>query len=219
MKLKVDRIISIATLVASLVAIFLVLKKPAPVAQPQTSTVAAQPSRPMNPTLSQTQLSAQPTPTNGSFLSSSAVSSSVPQPANVTPPQPASPAATNAKTDSHANSSAVSGVLAQLLGGAAAGPNLSLDSNVGSSTPNIKDQQVTMDGDVVHGKFLTEIGGKDVWITISGHMGEKDGYATFDPTEIKVGDMEVPVSLVNPALQRKLAEEHDRLKIPNGPTQ
>lgn len=76
-----------------------------------------------------------------------------------------------------------------------------------------------MDGDVLHGKFLTEIGGKDVWITISGHMGEKDGYATFDPTEIKVGDMDVPVSLVNPALQKKLAEEHDRLKIPNSPTQ
>lgn len=85
--------------------------------------------------------------------------------------------------------------------------------------PNIKDQQVTMDGDIVHGKFLTEIGGKDVWVTISGHMGEKDGYATFDPTEFKVGDMEVPVSLVNPALQRKLAEERDRLKIPNSPTQ
>jgi hypothetical protein len=80
--------------------------------------------------------------------------------------------------------------------------------------PVIKDQQVTMDGDIVHGKFLTEIGGKDVWVTISGHMGEKDGYATFDPTEFKVGDVSIPVSLVNPALQRKLAEERDRLKVP-----
>lgn len=103
-----------------------------------------------------------------------------------------------------------------MLGAGSAGvAALSPDSNVGSGEPNIKDQQVTMDGDIVHGKFLTEIGGKDVWVTISGHMGEKDGYATFDPTEFKVGDMEVPVSLVNPALQRKLAEERDRLKIPN----
>jgi hypothetical protein len=46
-------------------------------------------------------------------------------------------------------------------------------------------------------------------------MGEKDGYATFDPTEFKVGDMEVPVSMVNPLLQRKMAEERDRLKLPN----
>ena len=36
-KFKLDRIISIATLVASLVAIVLVLKKPAPVAHPQAA--------------------------------------------------------------------------------------------------------------------------------------------------------------------------------------
>ena len=102
-----------------------------------------------------------------------------------------------------------------MLGGAAGGANLTPDSNVGSGEPTIKDQQVTMEGDIVHGRFLTQMAGKDVWVTISGHMGEKDGYATFDPTEFKVGDMNVPVSLVNPALQRKLAEERDRLKIPN----
>lgn len=107
-------------------------------------------------------------------------------------------------------------MLSKLLGSAGGSAGLSPDSNIGSGMPNIKDQQVTMDGDVIHGRFLTEIAGKDVWITISGHMGEKDGYATFEPTEFKVGDMEVPVSLVNPALQRKLAEERDRLKVPNG---
>ena len=47
-----------------------------------------------------------------------------------------------------------------------------------------------------------------------GRLGEKDGYATFDPTEFKVGDLDVPVSLVNPALQKKLAEQRDRLKLP-----
>ena len=67
----------------------------------------------------------------------------------------------------------------------------------------------------MHGQFLTEIAGKDVWITVSGHIGEKDGYATFDPTEFKVGDLSVPVSLVNPALQKKLAEQRDRLKLPD----
>jgi hypothetical protein len=95
----------------------------------------------------------------------------------------------------------------------ASGAGLSPDSNVGDGAPNIKDQKVTYEGDTVHGEFLTEIGGKDVWITISGHMGQKDGYATFDPTEFKVGGVEVPVSLVNPALQQKLAEERDRLKL------
>lgn len=87
--------------------------------------------------------------------------------------------------------------------------------NVGSSAPTIKDQQVSMEGDIVHGKFLTEIAGKDVWITVSGHLGQKDGYATFDPTEFKVGDLEVPISLVKPALEKKMQEERDRFKLPN----
>jgi len=117
------------------------------------------------------------------------------------------------KPEVHINSDEVSAVLAQALGAGASG--LTPNSNVGSGAPVIKDQQVSMDGDVVHGQFLTEIGGKDVWITIAGHLGEKDGFATFDPTEFKVGDLNVPVSLVNPALQKKLAEQRDRLKLPD----
>ncbi len=101
------------------------------------------------------------------------------------------------------------GALLAQAAGAAGGGGLSPDSDLGSGEPNIKDQQVTYEGDMVHGKFLTEIAGKDVWVTISGHMGSKDGYATFEPTEFKVGDVSVPVSLVNPALQRKLAEQRD----------
>ena len=66
--------------------------------------------------------------------------------------------------------------------------------------------------------------GKDVWVTISGHIGEKDGYATFEPTEFKVGDLNVPVSLVNPALQKKAgrrarpaeaAEQRGAMKVEN----
>jgi hypothetical protein len=89
------------------------------------------------------------------------------------------------------------------------------DSNLGGGQPNIKDQQVSFDGDTVHGQFLTEIAGKDVWVTVSGHLSSKDGYATFEPTEFKVGDLNVPVSLVNPALQKKLAEQRDRMKLPD----
>jgi hypothetical protein len=72
-----------------------------------------------------------------------------------------------------------------------------------------------MDGDLVRGQFLTQIAGKDVYLTLAGHLGAKDGYATFDTTEVKVGDLSVPVSLVNDALQKKLAEQRDQLKLPN----
>ena len=123
-------------------------------------------------------------------------------------------AASPSKAEVHLNSDEISAVLAQSLGNTA-GAALSPDSNIGSSAPTIKDQQVRFDGDLVHGQFLTEIAGKDVWVTVSGHLGEKDGYATFEPTEFKVGDLSVPVSLVNPALQKKLAEERDRLKLPD----
>jgi hypothetical protein len=208
MKPKLDRIISIATLLAAVTAIVLVLKRPAPVAEHSAPAAV-----PVN-----TQAFEQK-PAAGEQASQ--MSQAVPQasqPANVTTnstvQQPAVAVPTQAaKSDPH--SDAISAVLAQSLGAATSGlSNLSPDSNVGSSAPNIKDQQVTMDGDVVHGRFLTEIGGKDVWVTVSGHMGEKDGFATFDPTEFKVGDVDVPVSLVNPLLQKKLEEERDRLKVP-----
>jgi hypothetical protein len=213
MKIKLDRIISIATLVAAVVAIFLVLKKPAPVApQPQTATGIAASAQPF---------SAQPVSQKPEQLESAPAQTQPAQPSQpsggysalLQPPQslPAPPAS---KAEAHSNSDGIGSAISQILsasaGGAAA---LSPDSEVGSGAPNIKDQKVDYDGDTVHGHFLTEIAGKDVWVTISGHMGQKDGYATFEPTEFKVGDMEVPVSLVNPALQRKLAEERDRLKL------
>jgi hypothetical protein len=84
-----------------------------------------------------------------------------------------------------------------------------------SAQPDIKDYNVNFEGDVAHGQFLTKIAGRDVWVTVSGHLGSKDGYATFEPTEFKVGDLSIPASLVNDALQKKLAEQHDRLKLPD----
>jgi len=46
-------------------------------------------------------------------------------------------------------------------------------------------------------------------------LSSKDGYAAFEPTEFKIGDMSVPVSLVNDALQKQLASQRDRLKLPD----
>jgi hypothetical protein len=206
MKLKLDRIISIATLAALLVAIVLLLKKPAPVAQPPQAAANAQSSNAqslsqkadqLKPAAPQVQQSQQSQTGGGHSAASQPVQ-------NSQAPQ-------SSKAEAHINSDAVSAAINKVLG--ASGAGLSPDSNVGDGAPNIKDQKVTYEGDTVHGEFLTEIAGKDVWITISGHMGQKDGYATFDPTEFKVGGVEVPVSLVNPALQQKLAEERDRLKL------
>jgi hypothetical protein len=209
MKFKLDRIISIATLVASLVAIVLVLKRPAPVAQRQAPAAIAEHAQSFDQKMAQFEQETQRPGTQSDQEPSP--SSDHAEPA----PMPASPTGgQNSKAEVHINSDEISAVLAQSLGAAGAS-GLTPNSNVGSGAPTIKDQQVRFDGDLVHGQFLTEIAGKDVWITISGRIGEKDGYATFDPTEFKVGDLSVPVSLVNPALQKKLADERDRLKLPD----
>ena len=202
MKIKVDRVISIATLVASLVAIILVLKKPAPVAKPQPPAAIAGHAQAFDQKMAQFEASQA---TSGGSSGSADTSNSATG-------QSASP---SSKQEVHINSDEISAVLAQSLGNAAGASGLSPDSNLGSAAPAIKDQQVSFEGDLVHGQFLTEVAGKDVWITVSGHIGDKDGYATFDPTEFKVGDLSVPVSLVNPALQKKLAEQRDRLKLPD----
>lgn len=209
MKFKLDRIISIATLVASLVAIVLVLKRPAPVAQRQAPAAVAEHAQSFDQKMAQFEQETQTQDTPPEQEPSPSRDNAEPA------PKPASPTgAQSSKAEVHINSDEISAVLAQSLGATAAS-GLTPNSNVGSGAPTIKDQQVRFDGDLVHGQFLTEIAGKDVWVTISGHIGEKDGYATFDPTEFKVGDLSVPVSLVNPALQKKLAEERDRLKLPD----
>jgi len=188
-KWKLDRIISVATLVTSLMALFLVLKRPAPVALPQAAATAAVNAQSFQEKVQQ-----------------------LDQPKDVGQPP----------AEVRVTSSEVSAALAQAAGeipltaAAQAVPSLtSADAPVAPGQPEVKDYQVSFDGDVAHGQFLTQIAGKDVWVTLSGHLGSKDGYATFDPTEFKVGDLNVPVSLVNDALQKKLNEQRDRMKLPD----
>jgi hypothetical protein len=182
-KWKIDRIISIATLLSSVVAIYLVIKKPQPVAQPQTPAVAAANAQSFQQKMDELEK----------------------------PKDPDLPPA-----EVHITSNEVSGVLAQAAGAIpqVATGELAPSSELGAM-PNILDQQVSFDGDQAHGQFLVNIAGKNVWVTVSGHLGSKDGYATFEPTEFKVGDLSVPVSLVNGPLQKQLAEQRDRLKLPN----
>jgi hypothetical protein len=187
-KWRLDRIISVATLVTSLIALVLVLKRPAPVAQPQPAATAA--------------VNAESFQQKVQLLDQ--------------PKEPGQPPA-----EVRINSDEVSAALAQAAGqipmaaATQAIPGVgSAEATLAPGQPDVKDYQVSFDGDVAHGQFLTQIAGKDVWVTLSGHLGSKDGYATFDPTEFKVGDLNVPVSLVNDALQKKLNEQKDRLRLP-----
>jgi hypothetical protein len=194
---SLGRILSIITLVTSVAALYLALKKPAPVAAPQPPAVVtanAQSFQTKVTQLAQAQADGQ----TGSEvrLTADEIGAAIAQASTQIASVPASTQPTNVASSSSATDPSFT---------LAAG---SLDAS------SIGEPLVSMEGDVVRGQFLTEVGGKKVYVTLAGHLGAKDGYATFQPTEFRVGDLSIPVSLVNDALQKKLLEQRDRLKLP-----
>ena len=188
-------------------ALVLVLKRPAPVAAPQTSAQVTANAQSFQEKISQLGSPSAPRPQNAQVpveeLSSTKSSSVVLGNGS---------AASQVRITSDEVTAAITQAAVALP---AAGTQLAPGTDLGAM-PNILDQQVSFDGDTVHGQFLTNVAGKNVWVTVSGHLGSKDGFATFDPTEFKVGDLNVPVSLVNDALQKRLADQRDHLKLPDG---
>jgi hypothetical protein len=79
--------------------------------------------------------------------------------------------------------------------------------------PDERATQVFFAGDRVTGQLVSNVHGKDVYLTVSGKLREVDGYLTFDLVELKVGDLPVPVSLVRTQLQSKLQEPETREKM------
>ena len=197
--MKLQRIISFATLAISILTLVLVLKRPAPVAPAAAPAAAAANAQSFQEKVNRL---AQPkAPGEGESevrMNAGELSAALAQAAGLLPATTTTAAPANSSTSA-------------TPGPSPAGPAMEFPGAV----PNIKDYQVSMDGDIVRGQFLTQIAGKDVYLTLAGHLGAKDGYATFDATEVKVGDLSVPVSLVNEVLQKKLAEQRDQLKLPN----
>jgi hypothetical protein len=82
---------------------------------------------------------------------------------------------------------------------------------------DITTTEIAFVDDHATGQFVVHAPGKDLYLTVSGKIGVVDGYATFEFTEAKVGDMPIPVSILNPKLQAKLQEPEtrQRLKLPD----
>lgn len=193
--MKWQRIISLVTLAISVFTLVMVLRKPAPVAvsvSPATTAANAQSFQEKVDRLGQPAAPGQSG--NEVRLTSGELTAAIAQATGIMPTGAPSTTSGAPSATQTAPTSA---------------------TEFPGAVPNIKDYQVSMDGDVVRGQFLTQIAGKDVYLTLAGHLGAKDGYATFEATEVKLGDLSVPVSLVNDALQKKLAEQRDQLKLPN----
>jgi hypothetical protein len=199
--MKLQRIISFATLAISILTLILVLKRPAPLAPVAAPAAAAANAQSFQEKVNQL---AQPKAAGEGEsevrMSSGELSAALAQAAGLLPSAAPGNTSASARVANSASANA---------------PSASPATEFPGEVPNIKDYQVSMDGDIVRGQFLTQIAGKDVYLTLAGHLGSKDGYATFDATEVKVGDLTVPASLVNGALQKKLAEQRDQLKLPS----
>jgi len=207
MKFKWDRIISLATLVTSVVALILVLKKPQPVAAPQSPATVAANAQSLQAKIDELTRPKEPGAAPVEVrLTSQEVGAALAQAAGA---MIAAPTPSARQTSSAPSSGGVTTDLPTTLPASA-------EAAFASGEADVKDYQVNFEGDIAKGQFVTQIGGKTVYVTLAGHLGAKDGYATFDPTEFKVGDLDVPISLVNDALQKKLMEQRDRLKLPNG---
>ena len=83
--------------------------------------------------------------------------------------------------------------------------------------PDVKIVGVNFVGNEAVGQFIVNRYGKDVYVTMSGHLSAKDGCANIELTSAKIGNLSVPVSLINPRLQQRLAEpeQRERLKLPD----
>lgn len=83
--------------------------------------------------------------------------------------------------------------------------------------PDVRVVGVNFVGNEVVGQFIVNRYGKDVYVTMAGRLGAKDGYANIELTSAQIGKLSVPVSLINPRLQQRLAEpaQRERLKLPD----
>jgi len=193
MRLTGRRIFTAVMLVGAAITVYQVMSKPQPVATPLTASAARENAQAFDQKLEQL---------------------SAPRSAGSGP------------SEVHFTSDEVSAEMAQSMGAVPASPPSqakpvsaapgSPDAVVGPGEVQVTSYRVKLEGDVAHGQFLTQVAGKDIYVTLAGHLGSQDGYVTFDPTEFKVGDLSIPVSMVNSALQKKLAEQKEQLKLPDG---
>jgi hypothetical protein len=191
-KFPLRRVISSTILIVMIIAAVMAMKKPKPVSAPLTTAVREASAQSFEAKVSKLE-QAQAEGQAGAevHLTAEEIRAAFTQSLTATPDTPAQAAATTTPQTATTNT-----------------PDP-------VATPAIQEPLVSFEGDVMKGQFVTELSGKKVYVTVNGHLGSKDGYATFEPTEFKVGDLSIPVSLVNDALQKKLLEQHDKLKLPD----
>jgi hypothetical protein len=198
MQITGRRIFSAVTLLGCVITLYQLFSKPQPVAEPQSQDVVKANASSFDQKIErlETSRNSSDAPAEVRFSSDEVSAELAQSTSSSAANRPAAAAADSAKPVSTAPSSP--------------------DAAISQGQVQVKGYEVKLEGDVARGQFVTQIAGKDVYVTLAGHLGSQDGYVTFDPTEFKVGDLSIPVSLVNSALQKKLVEQREQLKLPQG---
>jgi hypothetical protein len=206
MQITGRRIFSAVMLLGCVVTLYQLFSKPQPVAEPQSQDVAKANTSSFDQKIErlETPRTSSDAPAEVHFTSDE-VSAEIAQ----------STSAPTAATTTPVSATAPNGVPSDPAKPVSAPPS-SPDSAISQGQVQVKGYEVKLEGDVARGQFATQLAGKDVYVTLAGHLGSRDGYVTFDPTEFKVGELNIPVSLVNSALQKKLIEQREQLKLPQG---
>jgi hypothetical protein len=81
---------------------------------------------------------------------------------------------------------------------------------------SLKTATVRLSEDRLTATFLVNLRGIDVCLTLGGHVVVTNGSIGFDPTDVKLGSLPVPVALVQSTLRERLGspEARERLKLP-----
>jgi len=81
---------------------------------------------------------------------------------------------------------------------------------------SVKDVKVDMDGDLVKAYVLFDFHGKDLSLELDGHLGSEEGYLKFQPVAGKLGDMPLPQSVLQQAVDKLMAspENREKLRLP-----
>jgi hypothetical protein len=202
MQITGRRIFSAVMLLGCTVTLYQLFSKPQPVAEPQSQDVAKANASAFDQKIErlETPRSSGDAPTEVHF-SSDEVSAEIAQSTSSSAAAPVSASAPVVATSDPAKPVSTAP---------------SPDTAISQGQVQVKGYEVKLEGDVARGQFVTAIAGKDVYVTLAGHLGSQGGYVTFDPTEFQVGELNIPVSLVNSALQKKLLEQREQLKLPPG---
>jgi 23S rRNA pseudoU1915 N3-methylase RlmH len=80
----------------------------------------------------------------------------------------------------------------------------------------LKAAEVHLKGDTFASVLTVHVGGRDVYVTLGGKLGTNNHELQFSATEVNMGSLPVPLSLVEPVLRKKLnsPEMRDQLKLP-----